>query len=269
MIGDMMGILYIIGLGLYDEQYISIKGLNAIKNCDEVYAEFYTGYLPDTSIKSLERTIGKRITVLTRADVEESDIIIETAKKHNVAFIVPGDPMTATTHIELRLRAIDAKIEARVIHGASIFTAVSGLLGLQHYRFGRTTTLPFPEGNYFPESPYEIIRDNLARNLHTLVLLDIDAERERYMSANEGMELLLTLESKRREHVITRNTLICVVARAGAEIPVVRAGYVKDLMTENFGSPLHTLVVPTPKLHFKEAEALVKLAGAPPRLLLS
>jgi len=36
--------LYFIGLGLYDEKDISVKGLEALKSADEVYAEFYTGW---------------------------------------------------------------------------------------------------------------------------------------------------------------------------------------------------------------------------------
>ncbi|MBC7089677.1 MAG: diphthine synthase, partial [Methanobacteriaceae archaeon] len=37
--------LYIIGLGLYDENDISIKGMKTLKECDRIFAEFYTAKL--------------------------------------------------------------------------------------------------------------------------------------------------------------------------------------------------------------------------------
>lgn len=37
--------LYLVGLGLYDEKDISVNGLDAIKSADVVYAEFYTARL--------------------------------------------------------------------------------------------------------------------------------------------------------------------------------------------------------------------------------
>jgi diphthamide biosynthesis methyltransferase len=36
---------YFIGLGLYDERDISVKGIEALKKVDAVYAEFYTARL--------------------------------------------------------------------------------------------------------------------------------------------------------------------------------------------------------------------------------
>ena len=169
---------------------------------------------------------------------------------------VSGDPLTATTHIELLLQAKQHTIETEVVHGASVATAVPGLLGLQFYKFGRTTTLAYPEGDYFPESPYDIIAENKLRQLHTLVLLDIHAEQNRYMTANEGMELLIKINNKRKEDVFNTRTLTCVVARAGAANTIIAADEAGKLMEQDFGPPLHTLVIPG-KLHFKEAEALV------------
>ena len=37
--------LYIIGLGLYDEQDITIRGLHAVKRCKRVFLEAYTSIL--------------------------------------------------------------------------------------------------------------------------------------------------------------------------------------------------------------------------------
>jgi len=256
------GKLIFIGLGLFDEKDISIKGLEEIKNCKKAFAEFYTAKLTGTDIKKLEKTIGKTIEVLSRKQTEKGDIIIESAKSSNVAFLTAGDPMTATTHIDLRLRAIKQGIETKVIHGSSIVTAVSGLLGLQNYKFGRTTTLAYPEKNYFPTSPYDVIKENKKIGLHTLVLLDIQAENDRYMTANEAIDLLLKMEEKQKEGVFTEETIICIVGQAGSEKPTVITDTIKNLKSKDFGPPLHSIVIPG-KLHFMEIDALHILAQLP------
>lgn len=38
-------VLYLIGLGLYDEQDITLRGLAAVKGCARVYLEAYTSIL--------------------------------------------------------------------------------------------------------------------------------------------------------------------------------------------------------------------------------
>lgn len=254
--------LTFIGLGLYDEKDISLKGIEEIKNCDKVYAEFYTAILSGADIKKIEKTIGKKIEVLSREETEKGDKILKDAKDKDVVFLTCGDPMTATTHIDLRLRAIKNEIKTRVIHGSSISTAVPGLLGLQNYKFGRTTTLAYPEKDYFPTSPYDIIKDNKKMGLHTLVLLDIQADKNRYMTANEGMKLLLKMEENLKGNIFKKDSIVCVVARAGSSKPITIAGAVEDLMDKDFGPPLHTLVIPG-KLHFMEIEALQLLAQLP------
>ena len=253
------GKLTFIGLGLFDEKDVTIKGLELIKKSDIVFAEFYTAKLVGTTIEKLEETFGKKITVLNREQTEKGDNIIDSAKDHNVVFLTAGDSMTATTHVDLRIRAIKNGIDTQVIHGCSIISAVSGLLGLQNYKFGRTTTLAYPEGNYFPMSPYDVIRDNKKMGLHTLVLLDIQADKDRYMTANEGINLLFDMEKSKKEKVIESDSVFCVVARAGSDSPSVFAGSFDELINKDLGSELHTLVVPG-NLHFIEVEALECLA---------
>ena len=256
------GILTFIGLGLYDEKDVSLKGLYEIKHSDKVYAEFYTAKLTGTNKEKIKKNIGKNIELLSRVETEKGDKVISSALRENVIFLTCGDPMVATTHVDLRLRALKKGIKTRIIHGSSIFTAVPGLLGLQNYKFGRTTTLAYPEKDYFPTSPYDVIKDNKKMGLHTLILLDIQAGSNRYMTANEGMRLLLEIEEKRGKKIFNNDSIICVVTRAGSNKPIVAAGTFKNMINKNFGLPLHTLVVPG-KLHFMEVEALEKLAQLP------
>lgn len=257
--------IYFIGLGLYDEKDISVKGLEILKNVDAIYAEFYTAKLFGGSISSLEEIIGKEIKILKREEVEEDSIPISDAKIKDVAFLSAGDPLMATTHSEMLVEAKRQSIPTMVVHSASILSAAPGIAGLQAYKFGKVTTIPFTEENYFPHSPYQAIKSNMELNLHTLVLLDIRAHEDRYMTANQAMDYLLRVEAERGEEVTCEDTVIVVVARAGSEKPLVRADKIKNLMGEDFGGPLHCMIIPS-DLHFMEAEALIELADAPEEL---
>ncbi|MCD6524003.1 MAG: diphthine synthase [Thermococcus sp.] len=259
--------LYFIGLGLYDEKDITLKGLETARKCDKIFAEFYTSLLAGTAIDRVEELIGKPIIRLSREDVELNfeKIVLPEAKEKDVAFLTAGDPMVATTHSDLRIRAKKAGVESYVIHAPSIYSAVA-VTGLQIYKFGKSATVAYPEKNWFPMSHYDVIRENKERGLHTLLFLDIKAEQNRYMTANEAMEILLKVEEMKKEEVFTPETLVVVLARAGSLNPTIRAGYVKDLIEEDFGRQPHVLIVPG-RLHIVEAEYLVEFAGAPKEIL--
>ena len=259
------GQLLFIGLGLYSEKDISLNGLSEIKQCDKVFAEFYTSKLIGLKKNSFEQIFGKQVEVLSREETEKGDEILDCASKENVVFLTCGDPMIATTHVDLRIGAIRRGIATKIIHSGSIITAAPGLLGLQNYKFGRTTTLAFPEKNYFPTSPYSVILENKKVGLHTLVLLDIQADKEVYMTANEGLKLLLEMEEKQKKHLFDEESVVCVVARAGSPEPIVAASSINELLKRDFGGPLHTLIIPG-ALHFMEIEALEVFAGLPQRL---
>lgn len=261
-----MGEIVFIGLGLYDEKDISLKGLENAKDCDMLFAEFYTAKLTGASISNIETLIGKKIEILNREKFEKGDVIIEAARKGRVGVLVVGDPMSATTHVFLRLRAKQEGIGARIIPGASIITSAPGLCGLHIYKFGKIASLPYPQEGYFPTSPYEIISKNLKGGMHTLVLLDIDEHTEKYMRANEALDLLLKIEREKEEGVIGENTLVCVLGSVGSDDPVIRAGYLKDLINDEFGEGLHCLII-CGTMHFMEVEALVELGGAPREIL--
>lgn len=262
-----MGELLFVGLGLYDEKDVSLRGLEEIREADAVFAELYTSLMPGLSIHKLEELVGKRVSVISRRALEEEDgqLILREAEVGKAALLVPGDPLIATTHLDLRIRAEKRGIKTRIVHGASIVSAVIGLSGLQNYKYGRSVTIPFPEEGFISETPYRVIMENRKMGLHTLCFLDIKAEEKRYMTIRDGLEALLATEKQKRKQVITPDTLVVGIARAGSREPKVKAGYVEEVMKQNFGTPPHTLVFPG-KLHFMEAEALITLAGAPEQI---
>ncbi|MCA1812936.1 MAG: diphthine synthase [Halobacteriales archaeon] len=255
-----MGSLTFVGLGLHDARDVSLRGLSVIQAADHVFLETYTSLLQGAD--KVAKEWGKPVVRLTRAQVEDGSMLLDAARAGSAVLCVVGDSMSATTHVELRVRAAKEGIATRLVPGASILTAAAGLLGLQSYKFGRVTTLAFPHGQYLAESPAEVIAQNRERGLHTLVLLDLDAEKGRYMSASEGTRVLLGIAKRRPELGLSADTLACAVARAGSDAPLVRAATLRELAQLDLGPPLHCLVVPG-QLHDLEQEALRVLAGLP------
>jgi diphthine synthase len=261
MNGRSDGRLSLVGLGLCDEKDISARGLEEIKGADIVFAEQYTSALKDGALNELERLCGKRIQLLSRKELEEGSLVVDSAEGNRVVLLVAGDPMAATTHVDIRLRAAERSIETTVVHAPSVLTVAPGLLGLQHYKLGRVATIPFTREGYAPVSPYEVIVDNLRRGLHSIVLLDIDSDAKRFMTANEGFDLLLDMADRcPSEEGLTDRSLACVVARAGAPDCLLSAGTIGEMRATDFGPPLHTIIIPG-KLHFMEEEALKAFAG--------
>ncbi|MCL2687521.1 MAG: diphthine synthase [Methanobrevibacter sp.] len=265
--------LYFVGLGLFNEKDISLKGLEALKSVDIVYAEFFTSRLFGSSFEAIEELIGKEIKVLNRQEVEEENIFMKKAiEGKDVALICGGDPLIATTHTDFLVEAKKKGIDFEIIHGSSILSSALGISGLQGYKFGKVTTIPFPDENFFPHSPYMTIANNLANDSHTLVLLDIQAHKDRYMSVNQGLKYLMKVkddlinENRDDEAIIDEETLAIGIARVGSKDVIVRADRIGVLMDFDFGEPLHCIAIPS-KLHIVEAEYLFEICGAPKEIL--
>ena len=247
--------LTFIGLGLYDKHDVSEKGLRLIRSADYVFLEGYTSRLMGATREELEEYYRKPVRLLMRADVEQHpEELLACAAQGNTVFLCAGDPMVSTTHADLRIRAAARGIRTAIVHAASISSAVCGLSGLQNYRFGKSCSLPFPQKNWFPTTPIEVILHNLSERLHTLVYLDI--RDERYMTVPEAVCLLEEMAAARQAEI----PLYVGIARAGSHEPVVRAGPAEKIRSTEFGPPLHILVVPA-ELHDMEREYLERFAG--------
>ncbi len=262
----MLGEIIFVGLGLNDEMGISLRGLEEVKTADAAFIEVYTSFLPNFSLKRFEDISGKRLKVVSRRELEEEngEAVLKAAKNGKTVLLVPGDPLIATTHVALRIEAEKRRIKTRIVHGASIISAVIGLSGLHNYKFGKSVTIPFPDETP-SETPYDVIAQNKKLGLHTLCLLDIKAEEKRYLSIHEGLGSLLKIEEKKKKGIITRDSLAVGIARAGSNNPTVKADSVKKLLVYDFGEPPYSVIFPG-KLHFMEAEALIVLAGGPEKL---
>jgi diphthine synthase len=258
--------LTFVGLGLWDERSVTVEGRDALREADHVFAEFYTSKLAGATVADLEASHDIDVEVRSREGVEQDPgPILDAAEAGDAVFCTAGDTMIATTHVDLRLRAHERGIETRVVHGTTAAAAAASLTGLQNYRFGKATTLPFPYahgGDEVPESVLDTVDANRERGLHTLCFLDIKvdhelAEDDEYMTASTAAGLLT--EAGRGDE------LGVAVARAGSPDPVVAADRLAPLAGREFGDPLHLLVLPG-ELHYIERDALVELAGAPSEL---
>ncbi len=180
--------LYLIGLGLNGD--LTLEGITTAQKC-KVYLEMYTSFLT-APIEDLEKSVQKKITVLTRKDVEETQEFLKDARSTDVALLVVGDPLVATTHAEIIIEAQKQNIKTRIIHNSSIYSAVAET-GLQIYKFGKTVTIPYPQKGFQPTSFYDVIQKNRSMGAHTLVLLDVQEDQKKYMDPKEAMEILFEL----------------------------------------------------------------------------
>lgn len=164
---------YLIGLGL-EVRGISLHGKKILKNCKKIYLENYTVDFPYTK-KELEKELKIKIIEANRELVESENLIDEAKKQkdnYDIALLVYGSPLIATTHISLINRAKKEKIKFKVIQAASIYDAICET-GLHIYKFGKTASLPKFQKNFEPESFIDIIKENKSIKAHTLLLIDI------------------------------------------------------------------------------------------------
>lgn len=157
--------LYIIGLGL-NERGISKEGLLALEKCKKVYLDSYTADFP-YDIRDLK--LGKKIIKLKREDIESNKLIKE-ARGRNVALLVYGSPLFATTHISLVLDAEKQKVKTKIIYSASVFDAIAET-GLQLYKFGKIASMP--NWNIDKAEFLEYVKENQKIDAHSLILVDI------------------------------------------------------------------------------------------------
>ncbi|MEA2036530.1 MAG: diphthine synthase [Nanoarchaeota archaeon] len=241
--------LYLIGIGLGSYKDVTLRGLEIIKKSEKIYLEEYTSRLTDSNKKELEEFYGKDIISADRDLVENKagETILKDAKETDAVFLVIGDPFSATTHIGLRLRADKLGIKTGVINNSSILSAI-GITGIDLYKFGRTTTIPFE--NKDVKSPYEVVKNNLKNNLHTLILLDLDPSQDKYMTINQALEYLL-------KQGISSEQLCVGCCQIGSSMPLIKAGKINDLLKSRFDRFPQCLIIPS-KLHFMEEEVLKK-----------
>ncbi|MFH1225017.1 MAG: diphthine synthase [Candidatus Diapherotrites archaeon] len=251
--------LYIVGIGL-KPQHISLEAIEALKRCGNVFIDSYTSVYAEGSVQELEKILGRSVVQLGREQLEGGGIsdIINTARSNTVALCVFGNPLSATTHIQLLIDAKKAGVRCEVIPGISTFSFL-GKTGIDEYRFGRTVTIVRPEKGYAPDSFFTAIEKNRSAGMHTLCLLDIKSEWQHgrmihdCMGVREAISILAAI-AKKRKSALMRGCTFIGISCAGSENEKIRAGSAQELSEFDFGVPAALIVCA--KLNEKETEAL-------------
>lgn len=234
--------LYLIGLGL-DKKGISLKGLEAVKKCKTVYLENYTVNFP-YSVSQLSEVLGKKIILADREFVESLEIV-DSAKKKDVALLIYGSPLIATTHITLINEAKNSRVKCRVIQAGSVLDGV-GETGLQIYKFGKIASMPKwdEEKNFTPASFMEVVKVNQSIEAHSLILVDISLKFDRAIEE---------LETAAKNKKIKIDKLI-VCSNLGTKHSKIYYGKIQELKTKKIFYPF-CFIIPS-KLHFVEKKSL-------------
>jgi len=233
--------LYIIGTGM-DKNSIPADALEILKTCDTIYLENYTVNFPYPT-EELEKTYKIKITELNRQKVEDESILQE-AKDKEIALLVYGDSLSATTHMQLILECKKQKIPYQVFHNASIMTVIA-TTGLQLYKFGKTASMPnWEEHTNKPTSFANYITQNQSIDAHTLILTDIG------LKISDAINQLLESTNDLPEKIIA-------LSNAGTKNQKLFYDTPQNLKEKNIPMPF-CLIIPT-KLHFIEEEAIQEL----------
>jgi len=249
--------LYLIGLGLKPNQ-ITQEALELFKKSEKVYVEAYTSQYAEGSLNDLEKLIGKATTSLGRKEIEEEfKQVLEEAKTKEIALGIFGNPMNATTHLQIILDAKKEKVEVKIIPGLSIFELVS-FTGLERYKFGKTTSIVFYEDNFEPESFYDTIVENKKLGLHTLCLLDIKKDEEKLMNISHAVTLLERIEVQREQNTLN-DSIFVGLSGLGSNNEEIKAGSMEQLKKIKFSIYPQSLIV-CGKLNEKEVEGLKELS---------
>ena len=257
----MMGRLSFVGLGL-GPRGISLEGVEELRHSEVVYLEYYTTPHEPELLKSLQQATGKQAVVVDRDFVEDGGRILSDARKGSVALAVLGDPMIATTHGELRARAIRLGIETKVVHGATISAAAASASGLHSYKFSRTVTVTRESVGRLAQA-YQILHENLLEGAHTLLLLEYDAKSGEGVSPAEAMQGLLLAEANFKRGVVGEGAFALVLSRLGRKDQALAAGDFSSLSKVEFGEAPHSLLLPG-RLHFTEVEGVSAIFGVDP-----
>ncbi len=228
--------LYLIGIG-FNEEDLSLKAIKILRKCDFIFLERYTSMITFDP-NNLKKIIGKDIRNVSRKDLEdESYKIIDLARRKNVAILVIGDPLVATTHISLCLEAVKRGVDYKIIHAPSIINCILNT-GISFYKIGRVVTIPLREKYPKPiRSVYDAIGYNKSRNLHTILLLDVDIEGNSYLKVKEALNYLLELEQTFKENIIREEDNIVIISKGCTDYERIIFGKIRELMSLDVDLP--------------------------------
>ena len=245
--------LWFIGLGISGISELSNSTISVIKNADIVYLESFTSPISETEKDNLSFLCNGEFKIAKRWFVEDGNEILNNAKIKEVVLISYGDPYIATTHLELKTRAIRDKIETKTIHSSSIVSSLIGEVGLHYYKVGKILTVMNDPKSMI--TPYNTIFHNLLSKSHSLILLEYNEDKSFFLSPHDAISLLLDVENTQNGKIISSDTFVIVASRIGKSDQKIISGKISSLIKKEFGKPPHSIIIPG-SLHFTESDAV-------------
>lgn len=241
------------GLGLSGIESISLEIQKLLKDADVVYLEQFTSPISKLELNKIKKIVKGEFKIAKRWMVEDGKEILKNSKKKKVILLTYGDPFIATTHIELRTRAIQEKIKTKTIHAASAITALVGECGLHYYKVGRLVTIMNDLKSM--TTPYYVIYTNALAGNHTVLLLEYNQDAKFFLEPSKALEDLLTTEKEQKRKIISPSTFAIIASRIGFKNQKITAGKISSLLKQSFGKPPHSIIIPG-QFHFTESDAL-------------
>ena len=245
--------LWFVGLGISGFKSIPIEALDVLSKADIVYLEQFTSPIGKSDLDKIKDTTKGEFKLAKRWLVEDGSEILKNAKKKKVVLLAYGDPYIATTHIELRERAIKEKIKTISIHASSSLTSMIGECGLHFYKVGRIATIMSEMKSL--TTPYYVIYKNIIEGNHTVLLLEYNQDKDFFLDPKDALKGLLETEKGQIRNVISKDTYGIVASRIGFKDQSIVSGKISSLKKKDFGKPPHTVIIPG-RLHFTESDAL-------------
>ena len=245
--------LWFVGLGISGFKSIPNEALEVLSKADIVYLEQFTSPIGKSDLTKIKNATKGEFKPAKRWLVEDGKEILENSKKKKVVLLSYGDPYIATTHIELRARAMQEKIKTYSIHAASSLTSMIGECGLHFYKVGRIATIMSEMKSL--TTPYYVIYKNIIEGNHTVLLLEYNQDKDFFLDPNDALNGLVETEKGQKRNVISVSTFVIVASRIGFKDQTIISGKISSLKKKDFGKPPHTIIIPG-RMHFTESDAL-------------
>jgi diphthine synthase len=143
------------------------------------------------------------------------------------------------------LRAKNLKIQTKVYNNVSIANAITRT-GLQFYKFGKITSIPFFNDKFMPRTPYLYFLDNFKMGAHSLFLLDLNPSddvaykgNEKYLKAHKALDFMLKIQDLMLENeeieekdcmFLDLETPALICSRLGFNDEKIAYGTIQDLI---------------------------------------
>ena len=250
--------LWFVGLGISGTKSMSLEAQKILSKADIVYLEQFTSPISKSDLAKIKKMTGGEFKPAKRWLVEDGIEILKNASRKKVVLLSYGDPYIATTHIELRTRAIQEKIKTHSIHASSSLTSMIGECGLHFYKIGRMATIMSEMKSL--TTPYYVIYKNIIEGNHTILLLEYNQDQDFFLDPKDALLGLIDAEKGQKRNVVNSSTYAIVASRIGFKNQSITSGKISSLQKMDFGKPPHTVII-TGQLHFTESDALKILSN--------